>query len=162
MKKLLTLLFLMLFSTSMFSQEETATTGLRVVNYTPCVQYFVVVGVEECICKSKEPVQHAISPLIKIEPAISPTNPSTLLLLTSELFSEEVGFEYIIQVRIMDGNYCGGGSPAGQPCAGVPFTYVFKALGEKCVLCPDNKITIAIRKPAKNCEDMATLTFVNP
>jgi len=163
MKKLLTFLSLILFSTPMFSQEETAAIGLRVANYTPCTQYFVVVGVKECICRSKEPIQHAITPLIKIEPAISPTNPSTLDILASELFLEEYeSFEHIIQVRIMDGNYCGGGGPAGQPCAGVPVTYVFKALGEKCILCPDNEITIATWIPAETCKDKAILTFVNP
>jgi len=156
MKKLFTTI-LMLFSVLAFSQEKEAARALRVVNYTPCVQYFVVIGVEKCLCKSSEPIEHAISPLIGIEPAISLTEPTYLDLSPAYLFNADI---YIVQVRIRDGYYCGSAGPAGQPCSGVPLTYTYKAMGKECILCPNDKITLATWKPG-NCKNSATLIFTN-
>jgi len=123
----------------------------------------VVIGVEKRECNSGEPFGTAIIPLIEIAPAISSTNPTYLELSPAILSGEEEqNFTFIIQVRIRDGYYCGSTGPAGQPCSGVPFTYLYKAMGKECVLCPEDRITLATWTPAQKCNEKAILTFTNP
>jgi len=148
MKKLYTILFLLFFSIVAFSQIGQPANRLRVYNYTPCPQYFVVISKTTNLCQC---TGETLADFVIIPPATLPTNPT------------EMSFAgYITHVRIPEGPYCGG-QAVGQPsCAGtgVFLSCSYNAKDEDCKICSENPKTLATWTSG-SCNEPAVLTFTN-
>jgi len=160
MKKLFFILISIFFSVSVFSQV--GVTNLRVTNDTNCIQYFVVLGGDDCQCMAVTRSCH--SDLISI-----PAN-STKVLNGSNLggVNEDSKFrktDFIFCVRIAEGPMdvgCFAGGTVGQLDCGAPsFSYVYNAKIKKCELCKENPKTLATWKPGFCEEYTAELIFTN-
>jgi len=165
MKKLHTFLFLMLFSTSMFSQAETPYSSvtakrLKVINKTQCPQYFVVLGYDTCKCNDSDAYQ---SDLISIAPNTQTYYDYHNLGGTFPIGNNEKG---IVLTRIVSHpkeKPCFSGGTIGQPCSSEPSKIKYVANDANCKPCPSENIyTIAEWIPAQTCEDDAILLFTNP
>jgi len=120
MKTLYIFLFLMLFSTSVFSQEaETPLSSLtakrlRVINQTKCTQYFVVLGYRPCKCNDGEAFYSELK-------SIAPNSEDYYYDQNlGGLFDYYVGEKGIALVRIAgttEETSCFFGGTIGQPCS---------------------------------------------
>jgi len=170
MKTLYIFLFLMLFSTSVFSQEITnlinssiTAKGLRVVNKTKCTQYFVVFGSIPCKCNDGGTYQSEIP--LTIAPS-SETYYDYQNLGGDFIFDDnEKGLAFARIVGHPMEKPCYTEGTVGQPCASMQSSYVYLARNAYCSYCEDDTeiaLTTARWIPAQSCDQDATLLFTNP
>jgi len=173
MKPLYTLLFLMLFSTSVFSQnigpapipsQQQLAVGLQVINKTECTQHIVVLGYKPCKCYDDNH-EAFYSDLISIAPNSEEYYDHLNL---GGLFDNDYGQQKWIALVRIAGNTpktsCFFGGTIGQTCfPPSKIKYIANDTNSNCKPCPEENIyTIAEWIPAQNCSRQnATLLFTN-
>jgi len=174
MKTLQTLLFSMLFSISIFSQDiavpepilgqQQLARGLKVINKSQCTQHFVVLGYKPCKCYDGN--HQAFQSELK---SIAPNSEEYYNHLNlGGLFNNNYGEEkWIALVRIAgntDETSCFFGGTIGQTCfPPYKIKYITNDANSNCEPCPaENIYTIAEWISAQNCDQDAILLFTNP
>jgi len=156
MKNLYTFMLFILFSISVFSQEEQwPASRLIVYNYTDCPKYFAVAGIKDCkgCYQYQEDFLTDTTNLFMVSGVNEDGTPGTWGDEAVNLF----GGGYISHVKLAHGGppQCGLGKITGTHCLGMPleFRYQDNLCSTFCVN------ILSTWKPAEVCGGTAFLTF---